>query len=104
MVDDFPEARLKRAESALLADLEQLQAVLPADPEAVSEAFERSARVLALLARTLDVMGRQQQRQEQKKTASGDPQERQALIADIEQKLARLAQADAAPQAAAGAD
>lgn len=91
-------------QAALLNDIEHMQSALPTALDDVSEAHERRARIVTMLARAVDVMSRLQQRKDQTKTAFGDPQERQALISDIEQKLARLAAAETAPQASGAAE
>ena len=97
------EIRLHRVEQALLAHMESVQESLPDDVEATSEALERHARIIALLIRGFDVLRRAQP----KNTALSPEQtthKRQALIAEIEQKLARLAQAETAPPTAEQAE
>lgn len=86
---DDPQARLVRLRDQLLAGMEDMQAALPANAEGISEADERRARILTMMTRVLDVMSRLNSSQD--KTQKGDPQTRNALLADIEQKLARLA-------------
>lgn len=85
--------RLLRVEQALLAHMENVQENLPTDMEATSEALERHARIIALLIRGFDVL-----RRAQPKSSSTSPEQateqRQTLIAEIEQKLGRLAQAE----------
>lgn len=86
---DDPQARLVRLRDQLLAGMEDMQAALPANAEGISEADERRARILTMMTRVLDVMSRLNSSQD--KTQKGYPQTRNALLADIEQKLARLA-------------
>ena len=82
-------ARLVRLRGHLLADMEAMQRALPSDGEETSEAQERRARILSMMARTLDVMTRLAEKKEPK--PEGNPQNRQALLAEIEQRLAGLA-------------
>lgn len=90
------ENRLHRVEQALLSHMENVQESLPDDAEETSEALERHARIIALLIRGYDVL-----RRVHAKSVSVSPQDatqkRHTLIAEIEQKLARLAQAETAP-------
>ena len=83
-----------------LVEMTALHARLPSDVENVSEAFERYARIVALMVRSLDVLTRLEQRQNDKTKEQIDPQARNALIRDIEQKLARLAQQEDTPKTA----
>ncbi len=92
-----PNNRLQLMQETLLADIENMQARLPANVEDVSEAFERYARIINMLARALNVMSQLQQQTDKNWTEKADPQNRQALVADIEQKLARLAQSESSP-------
>ena len=83
----------------LLADMQAMQAALPMDAEDVSEAIERRARIISMMARSLEIMARLSQ----KRSSDGDDKisNRETLLATIEQRLARLAQAEN-PQAYAG--
>ncbi len=85
-----PDTRLVDVHHKLLVEMTTLHARLPSDVENVSEAFERYARIVALMVRSLDVLTRLEQRQNDKAEKQIDPQARNALIRDIEQKLARL--------------
>ena len=79
---------------SLLDEMASLNARLPDNIEDVSQAFERYARIVSLMVRSLDVMTRLGKNQQQDHKEKSDPQARHALIRDIEQKLARLAQQD----------
>ena len=93
-----PDTRLLQVHQSLLDEMASLHARLPDDIEDVSEAFERYARIVSLMVRSLDVMTRLEKNQQQGEKEKSDPQARHALIRDIEQKLARLAQQDDTPQ------
>lgn len=95
-----PDTRLVDVHHKLLVEMTALHARLPSDVENVSEAFERYARIVALMVRSLDVLTRLEQRQNDKTKEQIDPQARNALIRDIEQKLARLAQQEDTPKTA----
>lgn len=75
---------------ALLADMQAIRAAVPDDDDGAGEAVERRARIITMMTRCLEVMVRLQGQA----TADSDSERhnRQALLADIEQKLARLAQ------------
>jgi len=93
------ETRLRRLEQNLLMQMETAQAQLPDDVETTSEALERHARIIALLIRGFEVL-----RKSHPKDSGPSPEQalasRQALIAEIEQKLGRLAQTETAPSSA----
>lgn len=91
---------LAHVQDALLVEMSAMQARLPSDIENVSEAFERYARIIALLVRSLDVLSRLERLNQKELKETGDPQTRHALISDIEQKLGRLAQQVDAPASA----
>lgn len=90
------DTRLLRVHQSLLEEMAALHARLPDDVENVSEAFERYARIVSLMVRSLDVLTRLEHRQKENLKDHSDPQARRAIIRDIEQKLAGLAQQDAA--------
>ncbi len=92
MKTEETERRLQHVQQNLLADMEAMQAALPDNGEDTSEALERRARIVTMLTRAFDVLNRAQQQKQKHRTEKSDQQTRQALIADIEQKLARLAQ------------
>lgn len=92
MTTDKTESRLQGVQQALLADMEAMQAALPHDGEETSEALERRARIVTMLTRAFDVLNRAHQQKQKQRTDKSDTQTRQALIAEIEQKLAGLAQ------------
>ena len=92
------DTRLLKVHQSLLDEMASLHARLPDDIENVSEAFERYARIVSLMVRSLDVMTRLEKNQQQDDKDKSDPQARHALIRDMEQKLARLAQQDDTPQ------
>lgn len=92
------DTRLLKVHQSLLDEMASLHMRLPDNIEDVSEAFERYARIVSLMVRSLDVMTRLEQNQRQGEKDKSDPQARHALIRDIEQKLARLAQQDDTPQ------
>ena len=96
------ETRLMRLRDLLLDDMEEMQAALPADAQSISEADERRARILTMMTRALDVMSRMTATKEI--NSEGDPQSRDALLANIEQKLARLAQTQDASSSAGQAE
>ena len=102
------EKTLQDLQDNLLADIEamrkNMRARVPSDIEDVSEAFERYARILTMLTKTLDVMSRLQTQKKNDAIPQGDPQNRQALVADIEQRLARLAQAETTAPTSEGAE
>ena len=98
------DTRLLRVHQSLLDEMASLHARLPDDIEDVLEAFERYARIVSLIVRSLDVMTRLEKNQQQDDKDKSDPQARHALIRDIEQKLARLAQQDDTPQTAERAE
>ena len=91
MKSDENESRLQRVQKSLLAEMEAMQAALPDDGEETSEALERRARIVTMLTRAYDVLNRAHQQQKKKQNDSDRPN-RETLITDIEQKLARLAQ------------
>lgn len=86
-----PDTRLLKVHQSLLDEMASLHARLPDNIEDVSEAFERYARIVSLMVRSLDVMTRLEKNQQLGEKEKSDPQARHALIRDIEQKLARLA-------------
>ncbi len=89
--------QLRAVHSGLLQEMENIQKNLPGDVEDISEAFERYARIVSLLVRSLDTMLKLENQKQESQTDSG-PQTRRDLISDIEQKLARLAdQPETAP-------
>ena len=102
------ENTLQDLQDNLLADIEamrkNMRASVPSDIEAVSEAFERYARIFTMLTKTLEVMSCLQNQKKKDAIPQGDPQNRQSLVADIEQRLARLAQAETAPPPIEGAE
>ncbi|MBT7642085.1 MAG: hypothetical protein HN715_03710 [Rhodobiaceae bacterium] len=108
MTPNRSEKTLQNLQDNLLADIEamrkNIQARVPSDIEDVSEAYERYARILTMLSKTLEVMSRLQTQKKKDAIPQGDPQNRQSLVADIEQKLARLAQAEAASPPSEGAE
>jgi len=108
MTTNRSEKTLQNLQDNLLADIEamrkNMQARVPSDIEDVSEAYERYARILTMLSKTLEVMSRLQTQKKKDAIPQGDPQNRQSLVADIEQKLARLAQAEAASPPSEGAE
>lgn len=75
---------------ALLADMQAIRAAVPDDDDSLGEAVERRARIITMLTRCLEAMVRLQGQA----TTDSDSERhnRQALLADIEQRLARLAQ------------
>jgi hypothetical protein len=58
MKTDETESRLHNVQQSLLADMEAMQAALPDDGEATSEALERRARIVTMLTRAFDVLNR----------------------------------------------
>jgi len=102
------EKTLQDLQDNLLTDIEamrkNMQARVPSDIEDVSEAYERYARILSMLSKTLEGMSRLQSQKKKDAIPQGDPQNRQSLVADIEQRLARLAQAETAPPPIEGAE
>jgi hypothetical protein len=90
--------RLHRLRGQLLNDMELMQAAMPADSDDISEAVERHARILSLMARALEVMSRLSQKKDTNPV--GEPQDREAILADIEHRLARLGQVENPPPAA----
>ena len=92
------DTRLLKVHQSLLVEMASLHGRLPDNIEDVSEAFERYARIVALMARSLDVLTRLEKNKQEGEKEKSDPQARHALIRDIEQKLARLAQQDDPPQ------
>lgn len=86
-----PDTRLLEVHQSLLDEMASLHARLPDNIEDVSEAFERYARIVSLMVRSLDVMTRLEKNHQLDEKEKGAPQARHALIRDIEQKLARLA-------------
>lgn len=91
METDKTESRLHSVQQNLLADMEAMQAALPDDGEDTSEALERRARIVTMLTRAFDVLNRAHQQKQKQRSDKSDTQTRQALIAEIEQKLAGLA-------------
>lgn len=92
------ETRLHRLRGQLLDDMELMQAAMPANAEDISEAVERHARILNMMARALEVMSRLSHKKDTNPVR--DPQDREVILADIEQRLARLGQVDNPPAAA----
>lgn len=92
MQTDKTESRLHSVQQNLLADMEAMQGALPDNGEDTSEALERRARIVAMLTRAFDVLNRAHHQTQKQRTDKSDTQTRQALIAEIEQKLAGLAQ------------
>jgi hypothetical protein len=88
------EKTLQDLQDNLLTDIEamrkNMQARVPSDIEDVSEAYERYARILSMLSKTLEGMSRLQSKKKKDAIPQGDPQNRQSLVADIEQRLARI--------------
>ena len=91
MKTDETESRLRHVQQSLLADMEAMQAALPDDSEETSEALERRARIVTMLTRAFDVLNRAHHQKKKQQNDSDQPN-RETLIADIEQRLARLAQ------------
>ena len=91
MKTDETESRLRHVQQNLLADMEAMQAALPDDGEETSEALERRARIVTMLTRAFDVLNRAHHHKKKQQNDSDQPN-RDTLIADIEQKLARPAQ------------
>ena len=92
------DTRLLKVHQSLLVEMASLHGRLPDNIEDVSEAFERYARIVALMVRSLDVLTRLEKNKQEGEKEKSDPQARRALLRDIEQKLARLAQQDDPPQ------
>jgi hypothetical protein len=92
MKTDETESRLHNVQQSLLADMEAMQAALPDDGEATSEALERRARIVTMLTRAFDVLNRAHHKKKKQQNDKRDRPNRETLITDIEQKLARLAQ------------
>jgi hypothetical protein len=92
MKTDETESRLHNVQQSLLADMEAMQAALPDDGEATSEALERRARIVTMLTRAFDVLNRAHHQKKKQQNDKRDRPNRETLITDIEQKLARLAQ------------
>ena len=92
MNTDDTESRLNSVQQNLLADMEAMQSALPDNGEETSEALERRARIVTMLTRAFNVLQRAHQQKQKQRTDKSDTQTRQALIAEIEQKLAGLAQ------------
>ena len=91
MESDETESRLDSVQQNLLADMEAMQGALPDNGEETSEALERRARIVTMLTRAFDVLHRAHQQKQKQRSDKSDTQTRQALIAEIEQKLAGLA-------------
>ena len=91
METDETESRLDSVQQNLLADMEAMQGALPDNGEETSEALERRARIVTMLTRAFDVLHRAHQQKQKQRSDKSDTQTRQALIAEIEQKLAGLA-------------
>lgn len=96
--NDAPTDAIARLRADLLADMQTMQAALPTDAEDVSEAIERRARIISMMARSLEIMARLSQKRD--KGEDDKISDRETLLAAIEQRLARLAQAEN-PQASA---
>ena len=91
MQTDDTASRLDSVQQNLLADMEAMQVALPDNGEETSEALERRARIVTMLTRAFDVLNRAHQQKQKQRSDKSDTQTRQALIAEIEQKLAGLA-------------
>lgn len=91
METDETESRLDSVQQNLLADMEAMQGALPDNGEETSEALERRARIVTMLTRAFDVLNRAHHQKQKQRSDKSDTQTRQALIAEIEQKLAGLA-------------
>ena len=92
MNTDDTKSRLNNVQQNLLADMEAMQSALPDNGEETSEALERRARIVTMLTRAFDVLHRAHQQKQKQRTDKSGTQTRHALIAEIEQKLAGLAQ------------
>ncbi|MBE8191073.1 MAG: hypothetical protein HAW65_05310 [Alphaproteobacteria bacterium] len=84
--------KLQAVHDALLEEMETIQKNLPADVEDISEAFERYARVVALLVRSLEALLRLNKQQQTEQDKSGGKHAAQDLLTDIEHRLAQIAE------------
>jgi len=83
--------RLDKVHQGLPREIENAQQNLPMNVEEVTEAFERHARIIALLVRSLEAMLRLEKQKNQEQQKTSDPQTRTALLAGIEKRLDELA-------------
>ena len=83
--------RLDKVHQGLLREIENAQQNLPMNVEEITEAFERHARIIALLVRSLEAMLRLEKQKNQEQQKTSDPQTRTALLAGIEKRLDELA-------------
>jgi Lon protease-like protein len=86
-----PDLRLDKIQQGLLQEIENAQRNLPANVEEVTEAFERHARIIALLVRSLEAMLKLEKQKNQEQQKNSDPQTRSALLIGIEKRLGELA-------------
>ena len=83
--------KLHHVHLALLEEIQTAHNSLPDNVEDVTEAFERHARIISLLIRSLETMLKLEKQKTQEQSDHSDPQARLELLAGIEKRLAGLA-------------
>lgn len=93
MPDTSSKTKLESVHSGLLQELENIRQNLPDNVEDISEAFERYARVVALMVRSLESLLRLERQTHQDQSERDTRQTRRDIVAEIERRLARIAEA-----------
>lgn len=79
---------LKELHNALINDLVRFEAHLPSDAEALTEAFERYARVIMLLVRSMDMLTQRENKLLANATSNQKPKE--DIIEELERAFNRI--------------